>query len=207
MYGALYVVENRQEYLADADAYLKAHPLEIEDEMLKFARPRTEWTLAELTDSLEDLHGRSYQSARQIFTIANCVGCHKLNGVGQEFGPDLTKLDPKWKPEEVLRHILEPSWKINEKYQSWTVVTDDGDVITGLLVEETPQAITLVENPLAKTPPKTIPVSKIEERKKSEVSLMPKGLLDRLRREEILDLLAYVLAGGKEGHVLFQHHH
>jgi len=207
MYGALYVVENRQEYLADADAYLKVHPLEIKDELLKFARPRKEWSLAELTDSLEDLHGRSYQSARQIFTIANCVGCHKLNGVGQEFGPDLAKLDPKWKPEEVLRHILEPSWKINEKYQSWTVATDDGEVITGLLVKETPEAITLVENPLAKTPPKTIPVSKIEERKKSEVSIMPKGLLDRLRREEILDLLAYVLAGGKADNMLFEHHH
>jgi putative heme-binding domain-containing protein len=206
MYGALYVVENRQEYLADAGAYLKAHPLEIQDEMLKFARPRKEWKLAELVDSLEDLHGRSYQSARQIFTIANCVGCHKLNGVGQEFGPDLAKLDPKWKPEEVLRHMLEPSWKINEKYQSWTVVTDEGEVITGLLVKETPEAITLVQDPLAKTPPKTIKFSEIEERKKSEVSLMPKGLLDRLRREEILDLLAYVLAGGKEDNKLFHHH-
>ncbi|MBD3675271.1 MAG: c-type cytochrome [Planctomycetaceae bacterium] len=207
MYGALYVVENRQKYLADADGYLNAHPLDIQDEMLKFSRPRKEWKLEELTASLEDLHGRNYKSARQIFTIANCVGCHQLNGVGQEFGPDLSKLDPQWKPEEVLRHILEPSWKINEKYQSYTVVTDAGQVITGLLIEETKDEITLVENPLAKTPPKTIEVSSIEEKQKSPVSLMPKGLLDRLRREEILDLLAYVLAGGKADHSLFEHHH
>ena len=207
MYGALYVVENRQNYLADADAYLQAHPLEIKDELLKFSRPRKEWKLDELSASLEDLHGRNYKSARQIFTIANCVGCHKVNGVGQEFGPDLTKLDPKWKPEEVLRHILEPSWKINEKYQSYTVVTDEGQVITGLLTKETQDEITLVENPLAKTPPKIIKLAAIEEKKKSPVSLMPKGLLDRLRREEILDLLAYVLAGGKADHMLFHHHH
>lgn len=206
MYGALYVVENRQAYLADAERYLKAHPLEIQDELLKFSRPRKEWKLAELVTSMEDLHGRSYASARQIFTIANCIGCHKLNGVGQEFGPDLSKLDPKWTPEEVLRHMLEPSWKINEKYQSYTIVTDEGQVITGLMVKETDDEITLVENPLAKTPPITIKLSAIEEKQKSPVSLMPKGLLDRLRREEILDLLAYVLAGGKEDHMLFHHH-
>ena len=80
-------------------------------------------------------------------------------------------------------------------------------MITGLLTNETKDEITLVENPLAKTPPKTIKLSAIEEKKKSPVSLMPKGLLDQLRREEILDLLAYVLAGGKADHMLFHHHH
>jgi len=207
MYGALYVVENRQKYLTDPESYLKTHPLDIQDDLLKFSRPRKEWTLDELTASIEDLHGRSYRSARQIFTIANCIGCHKLNGVGQEFGPDLSKLDPKWTPEEVLRHMLEPSWKINEKYQSYTFVTNDGQIITGLLVKETKDEITLAENPLAKTPLKSIKAASIVEKKKSPVSLMPKGLLDRLRREEILDLLAYVLAGGKEDHMLFHHHH
>ena len=41
---------------------------------------------------------------------------------------------------------------------------------------------------------------------------MPKGLLDRLTREEGLDLLAYVVSGGNEKHRAFQgrhegHHH
>jgi putative heme-binding domain-containing protein len=103
--------------------------------------------------------------------------------------------------------MLEPSWKINEKYQSYTFVTNDGQIITGLLVKETKDEITLAENPLAKTPLKSIKAASIVEKKKSPVSLMPKGLLDRLRREEILDLLAYVLAGGKEDHMLFHHHH
>ena len=33
-------------------------------------------------------------------------------------------------------------------------------------------------------------------RKKSPSSIMPKGLLDKLTRDEVLDLLAYVLARG-----------
>ena len=40
-----------------------------------------------------------------------------MNGNGNEFGPDLTRLDPQWKPSLVLRHILEPSYKINKDYK------------------------------------------------------------------------------------------
>ena len=52
-----------------------------------------------------------------MFTVGTCVSCHKLQGVGQEFGPDLTKLDPKTFKDatDVLRHILEPSLKIDDK--------------------------------------------------------------------------------------------
>ncbi len=205
MYGALYVVENRQEYLADTDAYLAAHPLEPVDEMLKFLRPRKEWALEELVASLPLLEeGRSFENARQIFTVANCVGCHKLNGVGNELGPDLSKLElDKYKPADIVRDILEPSWRINEKYESWTVLLDDGKIVTGMLLKEDDQSLTLIENPLAKTPPVTLAKSAIEERKKSLTSIMPKGLLDRLRREEILDLLAYVISRGNAKSPLF----
>jgi len=42
-----------------------------------------------------------------------------MNGAGSEFGPDLAKPDPKLKPADILREILEPSLRINEKYQSY----------------------------------------------------------------------------------------
>ena len=46
----------------------------------------------------------------------------------------------------------------------------------------------------------------IEERALSDVSLMPKGVLNKLTREEILDLMAYVLAGGDAKNGLFTEH-
>ena len=65
-------------------------------------------------------HGRSHGNGKQMFQVASCVSCHKMEGVGNEFGPDLLKLDPKLaKPVEVLRHMLEPSLKIDDKYQQW----------------------------------------------------------------------------------------
>ena len=36
---------------------------------------------------------------------------------------------------------------------------------------------------------------------------MPKGLLDKLTREEIFDLLAFVYARGDKKHELFEHEH
>ena len=50
-----------------------------------------------------------------------------MDGVGNEFGPDLTKLDPKIdKPADILQHILEPSLKIDEKYQTYVFELNDG---------------------------------------------------------------------------------
>src|SRR5204863_6129178 len=60
MYAALYVVEDLDEYLADAEGYLAKHPLKISDELLKFNRPRKEWKFEELAPAVESLAGRSF---------------------------------------------------------------------------------------------------------------------------------------------------
>ena len=43
--------------------------------------------------------------------------------------------------------------------------------------------------------PLVIPLEEIEEQLTSKISLMPLGLLNTLTEAEILDLLAYVIAG------------
>ena len=73
-----------------------------------------------------------------------------------------------------------------------------------MIVKETEDSIELIENPLAKADPVVIPKDEIMERKKSPVSIMPKGLLDKLTREEILDLMAFLIARGDEKHMMFQ---
>jgi putative heme-binding domain-containing protein len=208
MYGALYVVADLDGYLADPEGYLIRNPLPPADDLLKFNRPRKEWTLAELTPELGGMAGRSFGNGKQMFQVASCVSCHKLNGTGNEFGPDLTKLDPKLRtPPEVLHDILEPSFRINEKFQSWSFETNAGKIVAGLVLEETNDTVKLIENPLAKAEPLVLKKSDITERKKLPTSIMPKGLLDKLTRDEILDLVAYVVAGGDSKHPLFQGEH
>src|SRR5262249_44172035 len=53
MYGALYVVADLDEYLADPETYLTQNPLPVADELLKFVRPRKEWKFEELASSIE----------------------------------------------------------------------------------------------------------------------------------------------------------
>jgi putative heme-binding domain-containing protein len=209
MFGALYVVEDLEEYLADAEGYLAKHPLPAADELLKFNRPRKEWTYDELAPAVEQMAGgRSYANGKQMFQVATCVACHKFNGAGVELGPDLTKLDPKQqKSVEILRDILEPSYRINEKYQTWSFELNSGKTVTGLIVAETHDFVRVVENPLASAVPVELVPRQIVSRQKVPTSVMPKGLFDKLTKEEILDLIAYVAARGEEKHPLFQGGH
>jgi len=198
MYGALFVVADLDAYEADPEKYLAANSMVAHDNLLKLNRPRKAWTIEELTPLLEEVThgGRHFGNGKQIFAATNCVACHKLNGVGQDVGQDLSKLDAKQKPVDILKSILEPSANINEKFQSYVIETQEGKVLTGLIIQETGDSIQLLENPLAQTAAVTLKKSEIESRTKSATSIMPKGLLDKLTRDEIVDLLAYIIARG-----------
>jgi putative heme-binding domain-containing protein len=205
MYGAVYVVADLDAYLADAEGYLAIHPLPTADELLKVVRPRKEWKVADFAAAVEHLdQGRSFANGKQMFQVANCIACHRLGGVGLEIGPNLTQLEPKTKPVDVLQDILEPSAKINEKFCTYVFETESGKIVTGLVLEETAETVKVIENPLAKSAPVVLKRSEIVGRTKSPTSIMPKGLLDRLTREEVLDLIAYVYARGDAHHRLYQ---
>jgi putative heme-binding domain-containing protein len=204
MYAALYVVPDLDAYLENPEPYLAANKIEAVDALLKDRRPRTEWKVEDLAAAVSELQGRSYTSGKHLFTVANCVACHKMDGVGNQIGPELAKLDPKFTTHEILKELINPSERINEKFQSYLFETDSGKVITGLIVEETPQQVKIVENPLAKAEPLVLKPSEIVARQKSPISIMPKGLLDKLSRDEILDLIAYVAARGNKEHAVFQ---
>ncbi|MBC8351073.1 MAG: c-type cytochrome [Planctomycetes bacterium] len=210
MYGALYVVGNLEEYQANPEAYLAANALPIKDELLKFNTRNHEWKHEELASDVKELPmGRSFEVGKQLFKVASCVGCHKLDKEGQVFGPDLAKLDPKKQTTEfLLQSVIDPSKDIDEKFQSHTFLLASGKIITGMIVEDNADTVHVVIDPLAKGKPTIINKDDIEDQKKSTVSLMPKGLLNKLTREEIYDLLAFVYAKGDKEHKMFsQEHH
>jgi putative heme-binding domain-containing protein len=207
MYGALYVVHDLDGYLADPEKYVAAAKITPRDLLLKDRRPRTEWTYADLAAPIEDMShvgGRNFGNGKQIFSVANCIACHRLQGAGNTFGPDLTKIDPKWKPADILNELLTPSARINEKFQTNVFELGSGKVVTGLILEETPETIKIIENPLASATPTLIRRGDVVDRQRSKTSMMPKGLLDKLTRDEILDLVAYVAAGGQQNRREFQ---
>ncbi len=120
----------------------------------------------------------------------SCGKCHAAGGRGTaNVGPDLTGLALKYDKAELIRSVLEPSNRIATGYQPLLVATPDGKVLTGLVRSETETHLELIDAEAKLT---KIPKSEIEERRVTDVSLMPAGLVDTLSVVEFADLIAYL---------------
>lgn len=167
--------------------------------------PTGGWKLADLTGTMQTLGGRSYERGKRLFDQAHCTTCHRQENVGHEFGPELTRLDPRFQPPDILRDILDPSRRIADaRYDQWIFQTTDGRVIVGMIQSEDATAVKVLEKPPALAPPTVLPKAEIEERRPSLASMMPLGLLDSLTRSEIADLVAYIAARGDPSDPLVQ---
>jgi putative heme-binding domain-containing protein len=118
-----------------------------------------------------------------------CLKCHTIQGVGGKVGPDLSVIGKKASRENLFESILLPSKAIADQYVSWVVETKKGLVLTGLLVEETPDSITLRD---ANAKDTKIDKREIETRSKSLVSLMPSDLLAYMTEEDLVDMVEYL---------------
>jgi putative heme-binding domain-containing protein len=162
-----------------------------------------EWTMAQLVPALADASkGRNYQRGREAFVVTQCLACHKFGTEGGSVGPDITGAASRFNRRDLLETIIEPSKVISDQYQNITITKKDGDEITGRLVEENDERLVLVVNPLAGD---RVEIKKrdVGRRAPSKLSPMPEGLVNVLTKEEILDLLAYIEAGGKQEHAAF----
>ncbi len=149
--------------------------------------------------------GRNYDLGKELFKFSNCLACHKMGTEGRELGPDLTKTEDKKNTlDHILMSLVNPSKDIDKKYQSNTFVLASGKVVTGMLLEENDDIVKLLVDPLAKSDPLVIKQDDIDDQATSKVSIMPEALLNKLTKEEILDLIAYVHARGDKNHQLFQ---
>ncbi len=122
-----------------------------------------------------------------------CGNCHKLFGEGKEIGPDLTGSNRK-DLNYILENVLAPNAIIGNAYQMHAFLMDDGRLITGLVREETENAIRVVMSAGTEV---TLAPSEIETRKLSEQSMMPMELLDKMPRADVIDLVVY-LANDKQ---------
>jgi len=154
------------------------------------------WMTKDLAPDLNDLSGRSVARGQEVFTVAGCIQCHKVNGKGAELGPDLSQVTKRFKGEKLLNQILNPSAEIHKEYQAVSIITVDGETITGLVTKKSDEALTLLTNPLKPTELTELSTADIEELIPSKVSTMPKGLLMTFTREEILDLMRFLHTQG-----------
>ncbi|MCA8988732.1 MAG: c-type cytochrome, partial [Planctomycetaceae bacterium] len=193
MYGVMVVVP-------DLDEWLK-NPTVPKDPVGSDRKFVQSWKLEDFQDGLaEGLRGRSPEIGARLFKEATCQLCHKFQNEGGAVGPDLTEVYKRWKGDDaaVLREILDPSYRIDDKYAIHTIVTIDGEIASGMVTAQNKEQVEILENPEAKQP-RVIPREDIEEMVKTSKSMMPKALLDRFTRDEILEILAYLKSGHPTG--------
>jgi putative heme-binding domain-containing protein len=198
MNGLLVVADD----LADVPSILAAHGPQIV----------AEWKLTDFPDFKTVLNNavqndESIAHGMQAFVKARCNQCHVVAGHGVNLGPDLKESVKKLKGVELLKQILEPSSTINEKYATHQFLLADGKILSGVIVKETKNAYEVRANLLTPDVITTIKKADVEAAVPSRVSAMPEGMLNVLTREEIVDLVSFLEAGGFELPEYLQHHH
>jgi putative heme-binding domain-containing protein len=122
-----------------------------------------------------------------------CAKCHTHSGEGTKVGPDLTGMAVHPKKELVI-HLLDPSRSVEGNYRAYTVLVDDGRVLTGLLASESKTAVELID---AEGKKQVVQREQIEQLQQSQKSLMPEGFEKQLTKVELTDLLEFMTQRGK----------
>lgn len=121
----------------------------------------------------------------------SCITCHRLGDLGtKDVGPNLATIRA-WHPEQLLINILDPSREVAPAYIGYTIETNEGRVLFGLIVDDGPVSVTL-KRPDGTT--ETIFRRDIESLSGSAASVMPEGVETTVSPESLADLIAFLLA-------------
>jgi putative membrane-bound dehydrogenase-like protein len=148
------------------------------------ARNRDE-VVAHYTPALERMGDRARGAAA---FEKHCLACHSVQSRGQRVGPDLSGIGSRPR-EALLVDLFDPSRQVTPQYVAYTLVTTDGQVLSGVVVSETATGVTLRR---AEGAQEVVLRSQIEELRSTGKSLMPDGLEENLSQAEVADLLAFL---------------
>jgi putative heme-binding domain-containing protein len=122
-----------------------------------------------------------------------CGKCHSVSETQQNLlGPNLAAIDKNTTDVELVESVLLPSKRIQKGYESVTILTEDGQTLSGLVVEKTKDKIAIRE--LTKLGEITaIAVDQVETEKPNALSVMPSAQVNQLSsRQQFLDLVRYL---------------
>ena len=116
-------------------------------------------------------------------------GTGKVEEVSKD---DLSQIGKKYKREELLESLVEPSKKIDPQFAAYLLITKAGKVYTGIITERTKQQVVLNVLKDGKAEQVRIPASEVEELVLQKKSLMPDQLLRDLTAQQAADLLEFL---------------
>ena len=174
------------------------------DTLPKPRGPGQAWTVAQVVNvSRGGLAGRNFANGRRTYQAARCGACHRFDGTGGAPGPDLSNVAGRFSVKDLAESLIVPSKVISDQYRASVVLTTAGKVITGRIINDNKGTLTILTDPFDASKITTVSADKVDETSPSKTSLMPEKLLHPLGREELLDLVAYLLSRGNPNDLMF----
>ena len=118
-----------------------------------------------------------------------CIKCHAVGGEGGAIGPNLSGVAAMYPRAELVTSVLSPSARIFSGYEAVTVATGDGRVLTGVIKSDNADGLEIEDADGKRT---KLAKADVEDRKTSDLSLMPSGLVEGISPKDFADLIAYL---------------
>jgi len=139
---------------------------------------------------LDAMYGGDARSAWWYFrssSTGQCVRCHAIDGEGGTVGPDLSDIGNKLTREEIVQALVEPSARLSPGYGSVKLTLKDGQVITGILMEESRDELIIKTSDAE---PVEVSVARIGKRENLTSAMPPMGTL--MSKREIRNMVEYL---------------
>lgn len=149
------------------------------------AEVRRSEVVARYRDALRE--GGRVDRGREVFR-ENCATCHRVDGLGVEVGPDISDTRTKSR-EALLVDVLDPTRAIDAGYVSYSVVTEEGERLSGFISARGGAGIRLRGSDGRE---RTVPRELAGELRADGVSVMPEGFEDTISVEEMRDLIEFL---------------
>lgn len=120
---------------------------------------------------------------------AQCAQCHRVDGQGRDFGPDLSAIGARYDRKQLLEHLVEPSKQIEPAYAGYLIETTDGELYSGILVSQTADEIVIKD---ATAEQIRLSPRSVKSRSQQKMSAMPEGLLQNMTPLEAADLVEFL---------------
>jgi putative membrane-bound dehydrogenase-like protein len=143
--------------------------------------------VAQYTSALQ-LDQADLARGKQLYQ-RECQACHKLGAEGGEVGPNLNSVRHR-SPDDIALHILDPNRDVLPEYINYQVILRDGRTSVGIIVGETDSSLTLR---LADDQETTVLRADVEQLVSTGQSIMPEGFEQKLKPDELSDVIAYLL--------------
>ncbi|HEY2252339.1 MAG TPA: PVC-type heme-binding CxxCH protein, partial [Planctomycetaceae bacterium] len=134
--GKLTIENDHAKSFLDTYIQRRAPGAAAQAELKKLINPTSTDTVRAKAYAKVELMPGDASNGRSVFSRL-CVSCHKIGSTGYTFGPDLSEVGKRLTRHDIVESIIEPSKKVDPKYVTTTIVTNEGKTLVGFVVGKT----------------------------------------------------------------------